>query len=149
MRLVLAGHTDTVPVNGNDRARIDGDTLWGLGAADMKSGLAVMLELARTVSEPAVDVTYVFYAAEEIASQYNGLGHLFTVRPELLAGDVAILGEPTGAVVGGWLPRHDALRGPARRACGPTALVRGWDATRSTGSDGCSRSSRNGRAASR
>ena len=30
-RLVLAGHTDTVPVNGNDRARIDGDTLWGLG----------------------------------------------------------------------------------------------------------------------
>ena len=29
MRLVLAGHTDTVPANGNDRARIDGDTLWG------------------------------------------------------------------------------------------------------------------------
>jgi succinyl-diaminopimelate desuccinylase len=66
-RLVLAGHTDTVPVNGNDRARIDGDTLWGLGAADMKSGLAVMLELARTVHDPAVDITYVFYAAEEIA----------------------------------------------------------------------------------
>ena len=99
MRLVLAGHTDTVPVNGNDRARIDGDTLWGLGAADMKSGLAVMLELARTVREPAVDVTYVFYAGEEIASQYNGLGHLFADRPDLLAGDVAILGEPTGAVL--------------------------------------------------
>jgi succinyl-diaminopimelate desuccinylase len=97
MRLVLAGHTDTVPVNGNDRARIDADTLWGLGSADMKSGLAVMLELARTVSEPAIDVTYVFYAAEEIASQHNGLRHLFAVRPELMAGDVAILGEPTGA----------------------------------------------------
>jgi succinyl-diaminopimelate desuccinylase len=99
MRLVLAGHTDTVPVNGNERACIDGDTLWGLGAADMKSGLAVMLELARTVGEPAVDVTYVFYASEEIASQYNGLGHLFAVRPELMTGDVAILGEPTGAVL--------------------------------------------------
>jgi succinyl-diaminopimelate desuccinylase len=97
MRLVLAGHTDTVPVNGNDRARIDADTLWGLGSADMKSGLAVMLELARTVSEPAIDVTYVFYSAEEIASQHNGLRHLFAVRPELMAGDVAILGEPTGA----------------------------------------------------
>jgi succinyl-diaminopimelate desuccinylase len=84
-------------VNGNDRARIDADTLWGLGSADMKSGLAVMLELARTVSEPAIDVTYVFYAAEEIASQHNGLRHLFAVRPELMAGDVAILGEPTGA----------------------------------------------------
>jgi succinyl-diaminopimelate desuccinylase len=99
MRLVLAGHTDTVPVNDNDRARIDGDTLWGLGSADMKSGLAVMLELARSVPEPAVDVTYVFYAAEEIASPYNGLGHLFDARPDLLAGDVAILGEPTGAVL--------------------------------------------------
>jgi succinyl-diaminopimelate desuccinylase len=99
MRLVLAGHTDTVPVNGNDRARIDGDTLWGLGSADMKSGLAVMLELARTVAEPAIDVSYVFYASEEIASQYNGLGHLFSVRPDLMAGDVAILGEPTDAVL--------------------------------------------------
>jgi succinyl-diaminopimelate desuccinylase len=98
-RLVLAGHTDTVPVNGNDRARIEGDTLWGLGSSDMKSGLAVMLELARTVQEPAVDVTYVFYAAEEIASQYNGLGELFTARPDLLACDAAILGEPTGAVL--------------------------------------------------
>ncbi len=98
-RLVLAGHTDTVPVNDNDKARIDGDTLWGLGASDMKSGLAVMLELARTVRDPAVDVTYAFYAGEEIASQYNGLGHLFRDRPDLLAGDVAILGEPTGAVL--------------------------------------------------
>ena len=51
-RLLLVGHLDTVPANGNDVARIDGDTLWGLGSADMKSGLAVFLELARTVREP-------------------------------------------------------------------------------------------------
>ena len=62
LRLVLAGHTDTVPVNGNGRALVEGDRLSGLGAADMKGGLAVMVELARTVTEPAVDVTYVFYA---------------------------------------------------------------------------------------
>ena len=68
-RLVLAGHTDTVPANGNERARIDGDRLRGLGSADMKGGLAVMLELARTVDEPAVDVTYVFYAGEEVAAE--------------------------------------------------------------------------------
>lgn len=98
-RVVIAGHTDTVPVNGNDRARIEGDTLWGLGASDMKSGLAVMLELARTVPDPAVDVTYVFYAAEEVDARHNGLGHLFRDRPELLAGDAAILGEPTGAAI--------------------------------------------------
>ncbi|MCU1380972.1 MAG: succinyl-diaminopimelate desuccinylase [Acidimicrobiales bacterium] len=98
-RLVLAGHTDTVPANGNQAAILDGDTLHGLGASDMKSGLAVFLELARTVAEPVADVTYVFYAGEEVDSKFNGLGHLFEHRPELLAGDVAILGEPTD----GWI----------------------------------------------
>ena len=96
-RIVLAGHTDTVPVNGNAGARIEDDTLWGLGASDMKSGLAVMLELARTVPAPAVDVTYVFYAAEEVAAEHNGLRMLFEQRPDLLTGDVALLGEPTSA----------------------------------------------------
>ncbi len=95
-RLVLAGHTDTVPANGNEGARVDGDRVFGLGAADMKGGLAVMMDLATTVTEPDVDVTYVFYAGEEVAAEHNGLGHLFARRPELLAGDVALLGEPTG-----------------------------------------------------
>ena len=62
-RLVLAGHTDTVPADGNAVPHIEGDALLGLGSTDMKAGLAVMLELARTVADPVVDVTYVFYAA--------------------------------------------------------------------------------------
>ncbi len=98
-RVVIAGHTDTVPVNGNAVPRIEDDVLWGLGATDMKAGLAVMLELARTVSDPAIDVTYVFYAGEEVAAVHNGLGHLFRDRPELLEADVAILGEPTDAII--------------------------------------------------
>jgi succinyl-diaminopimelate desuccinylase len=95
VRVVLAGHTDTVPANGNATPRLDGDVLWGLGAADMKSGLAVMWHLARTHVAPAVDVTYVFYAREEVAAVHSGLGELFERRPDLLEGDVAILGEPT------------------------------------------------------
>jgi succinyl-diaminopimelate desuccinylase len=98
-RLVLAGHTDTVPANGNQAAVLDGDVLHGLGAADMKSGLAVFLELARTVAEPACDVTYVFYVAEEVDSRHNGLRILFEERPDLVTGDVAVLGEPTD----GWI----------------------------------------------
>lgn len=98
-RLILAGHTDTVPVNGNARAVIEGDTLRGLGASDMKSGLAVFLELARTVAEPACDVTYVFYATEEVEAVHNGLGVLFRDRPDLMAGDAAVLGEPTDATI--------------------------------------------------
>lgn len=98
-RVVLAGHTDTVPANGNAEPRVDGDVLWGLGAADMKGGLAVMLALAERVPDPGVDVTFVFYAGEEVAAEHNGLAHLLRDRPELLAGDVAILGEPTDGEV--------------------------------------------------
>lgn len=98
-RVVLAGHTDTVPAAGNARSRVDGDTLHGLGSADMKSGLAVMLELARTVVDPAVDVTYVFYAREEVAAAESGLAELIALRPDLVAGDVALLGEPTSGDV--------------------------------------------------
>ena len=67
-RLVVAGHLDTVPANDNAEPKIDGDVLWGLGSADMKGGLAVMLELATAGPEPAIDVTWVFYTAEEVAA---------------------------------------------------------------------------------
>jgi succinyl-diaminopimelate desuccinylase len=99
MRLVVAGHLDTVPANGNAVPRIDGDVLWGLGSADMKGGLAVMVDLATSIPEPAVDVSWVFYTAEEVAAEHNGLGHLFEQRPDLVAGDAALLGEPTDAAL--------------------------------------------------
>jgi succinyl-diaminopimelate desuccinylase len=99
LRLVVAGHTDTVPANGNATPRREGSTLWGLGSADMKGGLAVMVELALAVVEPAVDLTYVFYAREEVAATESGLEELFVERPDLLAGDVALLGEPTGGEI--------------------------------------------------
>ena len=98
-RLLLVGHTDTVPANGNASARVDGDVLWGLGSADMKGGVAVLLDLAESVSEPTVDVSYVFYAREEVAAEHSGLLELGAARPDLLAGDAAILGEPTGGAV--------------------------------------------------
>ena len=98
-RLVLAGHLDTVPPAGNEVPRLDGDTVWGVGASDMKGGLAVMLDLAATVREPAVDVTWCFYAREEIGRDESGLLELWQARPELLAGDAAVLGEPTSALV--------------------------------------------------
>lgn len=97
VRVILAGHLDTVPANGNGTPVVDGDTLWGLGAADMKSGLAVMVDLATTLEHTGVEVTYIFYVAEEVAREHNGLLAVAEARPDLLAGDVAILGEPTGA----------------------------------------------------
>jgi succinyl-diaminopimelate desuccinylase len=99
LRLVVAGHLDTVPVNDNGTPEIRDDVLWGLGAADMKGGLAVMLELAAAVPDPAIDVTWVFYAGEEVSADHNGLRHLFAQRPDLVAGDAAVLGEPTAAAL--------------------------------------------------
>lgn len=99
-RVLLGGHSDTVPATaGNERATSDGTRVWGVGAADMKGGLALMLELARTVREPAVDVTYVVYAREEVALVHSGLREIERERPDLLVADVALLGEPTGSTL--------------------------------------------------
>lgn len=98
-RVVIAGHLDTVPVNDNLPARLDGPLLHGLGTCDMKGGDAVILRLAATVAEPVRDVTYILYEAEEIEAEYNGLSLLAQQRPGLMTADFAILMEPSNAVV--------------------------------------------------
>jgi succinyl-diaminopimelate desuccinylase len=98
-RVVIAGHIDTVPVNANLPARLEDGVLHGLGSCDMKGGVAVALRLAATVPEPNRDVTYVFYDAEEIEEEHNGLRKLAESHPELLRADFAILMEPSNAVV--------------------------------------------------
>ncbi|MDF1603947.1 succinyl-diaminopimelate desuccinylase [Nocardioides sp. YIM 152315] len=98
-RVVIAGHLDTVPVNENLPARLEGELLHGLGSCDMKGGDAVLLRLAATVPEPNRDVTFILYEAEEIAAEHNGLRKLAESHPELLAADFAILMEPSNAIV--------------------------------------------------
>jgi len=104
-RVVVAGHLDTVPLNANLPARLEGDVLrgrlHGLGTCDMKSGVAVMLKIAATVPEPNRDLTFLFYEAEEIESEFNGLHLLSQSDPDLLAADFAILMEPSDAVIEG------------------------------------------------
>lgn len=100
-RVVIAGHIDTVPVNDNLPTRLDGDHLWGRGTVDMKAGVAVQLKLAAELTAPAVDVTWIWYDHEEVSSDLNGLGRLARNHPDLLAGDFAILGEPTSTVIEG------------------------------------------------
>lgn len=105
-RVVIAGHIDTVPINANLPTRdieIDGEAfLWGRGTVDMKSGTAVQLKLAAELTEPAVDITWMWYDNEEVEASRNGLGRLAAVRPDLFQADFAILGEPSnGEVEGG------------------------------------------------
>lgn len=94
-RVVIAGHLDTVPPADNATPRRQKSALWGVGAADMKGSLAVMLTLATTVVRPAVDVTWCFYAREEVAREHSGLAELWAADPHLLAADAAVLCEPT------------------------------------------------------
>ncbi len=98
-RLLIAGHLDTVPPAGNDTARVEDDAVWGVGACDMKGGVAVILDLAATCAEPTVDVTWCLYAREELTRAENGLVELWATRPDLLQADAAVLCEPTDARV--------------------------------------------------
>lgn len=105
-RVLIAGHLDTVPINGNLPSWIEGAgtpeaALVGRGTVDMKGGCAIALKLAASLAEPVVDITWVWYDQEEVASDRNGLGRLARTRPELLAADFAVLGEPSGGDVEG------------------------------------------------
>ncbi|WP_210506799.1 succinyl-diaminopimelate desuccinylase [Naasia sp. SYSU D00057] len=104
-RVVIAGHIDTVPLNANLPTRfatIDGvDVLWGRGTVDMKAGVAVQLKLAAELTDPIADVTWIWYDHEEVSEAKNGLNRLSQSHPELLAGDFAILGEPTRSQIEG------------------------------------------------
>ena len=112
-RVIVAGHLDTVPVADNDKAvflkagqqlPVEGstlteDVLFGLGSCDMKGGVAVALRAAVTVSEPTVDVTYIFYECEEVDSKRNGLTKIAAEKPEWLTADIAVLLEPSNSQI--------------------------------------------------
>ncbi|WP_138414317.1 succinyl-diaminopimelate desuccinylase [Sinomonas gamaensis] len=120
-RVILAGHLDTVPLPATEGSRgtvpsswerePGTGTLWGRGATDMKGGVAVQLALAAALfgghraddgdAKPTRDVTFVFYDHEEVEAAKSGLGRLARENPELLAGDFAILLEPTAGTVEG------------------------------------------------
>ena len=113
-RVVLAGHLDTVPIADNVPGRTeirDGvEVVWGRGSVDMLGGCAAALALACEAgpliaagahAALTADVTWIFYDHEEVASHLNGLGRVQRNRPEWLAGDLALLGEPTAAHVEG------------------------------------------------
>lgn len=97
--VLLAGHLDTVPPQANIPGHIEDGTVWGLGASDMKGGLAVMIELARHLadrrSETPIDVAFLFFPREELPATENPLPALFEALPELRGADLVILLEPT------------------------------------------------------
>ncbi|CAM5405629.1 hypothetical protein SPURM210S_01556 [Streptomyces purpurascens] len=130
-RVIIAGHLDTVPAAGNLPSRLDGERLYGLGACDMKGGVAIALRLAAGLAAPVRDVTYVFYECEEVAGDRNGLKRIAADRPDLLEADLAILMEPSDAGVEAGC--QGVLNADITvRASAPTPPAPGWASTRRT-----------------
>jgi succinyl-diaminopimelate desuccinylase len=95
--IVLYGHTDTVPEQGNGTASIEAGRVHGLGACDMKGGLAVMIHL---LEDPEVlsgpyDVVGVFYDKEEGPSAENGLEDVLNAVGWLADAEFSLVFEPT------------------------------------------------------
>lgn len=101
--VVLAGHVDTVPAQGNLPGRIADGHVIGLGASDMKGGVAVMLEIAdwiaRDVPERAVDLVWVIFTREELPVSESPLPAAFAACPNLAEAALAIVMEPTDNTV--------------------------------------------------
>jgi succinyl-diaminopimelate desuccinylase len=98
--VLLAGHLDTVPAQGNFPGRLEDGAVHGLGAADMKAALGVMVELAladgRAELPATVDVGFVFFGREELPFGDSALTPLLDREPGMLDADLVIVMEPTG-----------------------------------------------------
>jgi len=95
--VMLAGHLDTVPLQGDVGARVEGDRVHGLGATDMKGGLAVMIHLIEALGPEKV--TCVFYAGEEGPLAGNQLAVVLDDAPWLRKATAAVVLEPTDRAI--------------------------------------------------
>jgi succinyl-diaminopimelate desuccinylase len=95
--VLLAGHLDTVPAQDNFPGSRDDEWVHGLGAADMKAALGVMVELALAPPpEATVDVGFVFFGREELPFGDSALTPLLEREPGLREADLVVVMEPTG-----------------------------------------------------
>lgn len=133
--VLLAGHLDTVPAQDNLPGRIEDGWVVGLGASDMKGGLAVMAELARWVVEESpplsCDLALLFFVREELPPAESALPRVFKEAPLVLESDLVVMLEPTdNAIHAGCLGNLNAtvvFRGESAHSARPWQGVNAID----------------------
>ncbi len=104
--IVLCGHLDTVPTEPEAwripplEGRIEGGRLWGLGSADMKGAVAVLMQVAAALFEaetvPRKDVAVALTADEE----FGYLGAATVAESGLIDdAELLVIAEPTAGRV--------------------------------------------------
>jgi succinyl-diaminopimelate desuccinylase len=95
--VMLAGHVDTVPAQGNVPGRIENGLVIGLGASDMKGGVAVMLELAdwAAANETELDLGFLFFTREELPAEESPVPEFLGACAEAREAALVIVLEPT------------------------------------------------------
>ena len=122
--VVLAGHYDTVPAQANIPGRIESGAVHGLGASDMKGGIAVAVELVRdlAVERPGpYDVGLLLFGREELPPEHNPLPSLFAGSSAIHGAALAILLEPTDGKVHAGCLGHMSARLAFRGVSGHSA----------------------------
>ncbi len=99
--LCLLGHLDTVPGENDFTGQVINGKVYGLGASDMKSGLAVMMGLMEEYKDKnsRFNLIYVFYEKEEGPYKENGLEPLLNEYEIIQKSDLVFALEPTNNTV--------------------------------------------------
>ncbi|HYI74985.1 MAG TPA: M20/M25/M40 family metallo-hydrolase, partial [Gaiellaceae bacterium] len=97
----LVAHYDTVPAQDNLPGRIADGFVHGLGASDMKGGLAVAVEIARDAAlrSNTCDVALLLFGREELPAEHNPLPALFDGSALVHDAALAVVLEPTDLAI--------------------------------------------------
>lgn len=97
--VVLNGHLDTVGVKGMDNpftARIEGDRLYGRGAADMKGGVSAMVVVAEALARTPGQYRPVLALVADEEDASSGSEAVIAALPSLgITPELCVIAEPT------------------------------------------------------